>query len=369
MAINRIGTDVSVSGNTVPGTDSSLVHTSVAGTAGNRKIVVYIMGENGDTIDVSGVTYGGQAMTEAVGGVSTTTGFRQYGSIWYLDEAGIAAAGDDANTVAVTFTGTASTPEYSIYCAQYEDVAQGAPSATDIDAQTAGATITNTVPSTNATQWVFSCGSAGNTGSWAHGQSQVELYDFTDASSQHFVAEKRGGAGDTSIDSTCTGTINRLQRMCAVWDEHVGPTITSVTPDDPLRMDQSSVTVAGTLFEATQGSGRVEISDNATTGSGTIVDVSAAVTSWSDTSISLNLDSLPQATLDALHSLRPGDGNRYVHVINDSAQESGGFAVHLMRPIALTLSNSTYCGKRREHYRAADGPGERNVRWWSDSGR
>jgi hypothetical protein len=340
MAIAKIGTDTSATGNTLPGVFSSLSHTLVAGTLGHRKVIVYIIAENGDAIDVSGVTYGGNAMTLSVGGSSATSGFRQYSSVWFIDEANLPANG--ARTVAVTFTGTNSSAEYSVYCAAYEGIAQGAASATDIDAQTSGATITSTIPALASTGWAFSTANCGNTGSFAHGQSQVELYDFSDASSQHSVAEKRGGSGETALTSTFTGTVNRLQRLCAVWDEGVTLYITLVTPDDPLRMDEPDVVITGGGFEASQGAGEVTISDNAVTGSGTVVDVSAAVTSWDDGEIDLNFGNLSQATLDALHSLGPGDMTRYIHVENDSAETTGGYALHLMRPIAIGLSASAY---------------------------
>lgn len=339
MAIAKIGTDVSTTGNTVPGVDSSLSHTLVAGTLGSRKVIVYIIAENGNTIDVSGVTYGGKAMTQAVGGSSASSGFRQYSSLWFIDEADLPSNG--AQTVAVTFTGTGSSPEYSIFCAEYEGIAQGAASETDIDAQTSGSTITNNVTAPLiSTEWVFSIANSGNTGSFSHGQSQAKIYDYSDASSQHSVAELRGGSGETAITSTFSGTVNRLQRLCAVWDLGENLFITLVTPDDPLRMDQPSVVVTGGGFEESQGSGKVTISDNVVTGSGTVVDVSEAVTAWSDDEISLNFGNLSSATLADLHSLGPGDQDRYIHIENDSAEATGGYALHLMRPIAIGLSLS-----------------------------
>jgi len=106
MAIAKQGTDTNTSGNTLPGVDSSLSHTLVSGT--NRKILVFIMVENGSTTGTSGVTYGGQSMSLAVEYEQPVTGFRQYCAIYYLDEDNLPSNG--AQTVAVTFTGTASSP-------------------------------------------------------------------------------------------------------------------------------------------------------------------------------------------------------------------------------------------------------------------
>jgi len=340
MAIAKQGTDTSGSdAGIIPGAQTAISHTLVS-SATPRKVIVYIQCENGDTTGISGVTYGGVAMTEAANAVTGTTGFRNYCAMWFIDEANLPSNG--ANDCVITWTGTEGTSEMWAAVAQYNDIAQGASTNSDTTAESSpgDAVIENTLSAIASTEWAFSVVGAGNTGSFAHGQGQVETFDFTDASSQTAVAELRGGASETSLDSTFTGTLNRLVRIAAVWDEFTGVLISSVTPDDPLRMDQSSVTIVGVGFEASQGAAEVTVSNNATTGSGTVVDVTAAVTSWSDTSISLNLSNLSQSVLDSLHSLGPGDGNRYVHVENDSSEQSGGFAVHLMRPIAIALSLS-----------------------------
>lgn len=212
-SIAKVGTDTSSTGNAL---SLSFSHTLVAGE--NRLVAVYIGLENGDTVNITGVTYGGNAMTRAVSASTTPSGFRDVSEVWYILEANLPANG--SQTVAITGSGTASSPEINALAAEYTGVKQQGPEATDADAQTSGATITSTIsPSSGA--WVLSSLSAGNTGSFTHSDSQAELIDFNDASSVFSAAELRGGSGQTSVSSTYTGTVNRLTRAAASFEQHV----------------------------------------------------------------------------------------------------------------------------------------------------
>lgn len=282
MAIAKAGTDTSTSGNTMPGTDSSLSHTLVSGTA--RKVIVMVAAENGAAIDVSGVTYGGQAMTLAVDYEQPVTGYRQFCAIWYIDEADLPS--DGVQTIAVTFAGTNTSCEYSIYCAEYTGIAQGSPDDTDTNYQTTSP-IANTLSAIATGAWAFSVASCGNTGSYTWNESQVELLDFTDASSQHGIAELRGGSGQTSLNTTFTGTVNRLARICAVWSELSGPAITDVDTDEEIDDEQASVVVTGTNFGSSDtGSADVEIGDDSDYA--TANKISQPRSSWSATSITIS---------------------------------------------------------------------------------
>jgi len=207
--ITKIGTDTSGTGTSLT---LSFSHTLVSGTA--RIVIVSIGVENGNTIDVSTVTYGGVTMTFAVEGITGTSSFRYLSEIWYILEADLPSEG--SQTVAITFTGTASSLEVNAFCSEYTGVSQGAPEATAEHHQTMGTTITNDIsPSENA--WVLSVIGSGNTGSWTHGESQVEVHDFADSSSTFTVAELRGASGETSLSSTFSTTVNRLERVAASW--------------------------------------------------------------------------------------------------------------------------------------------------------
>lgn len=218
MAISKLGTDVNTTGNTLPGT-LTVSHTLVAGVS--RKVLVYVAFENGNTSDVSGVTYGGVAMTKAISDITGTSGFRSYASIWYLDEANLPANG--ANNAVATFTGTSSTPETQMYVAEYGGIGQGAPRSGDSDGSitTTSATITNSpLNAISSIRWAFSCMQSGNAGAggFTHGESQTQIWGFNDASSYVACTELRGGANNTSLSSTWSGTLNRTVRVAAVWN-------------------------------------------------------------------------------------------------------------------------------------------------------
>ena len=246
--IAKAGTDTSGTGTALT---LSFSHTLVAGS--DRLVVVCIGIENGDTIDVDSVTYGGVAMTLAVEGITGTTGFRCLAEIWYILESNLPS--DGANTVQITCSGTVYELEVNGFCAEYTGVEQGAPEATAEHGQTTGATITNTIsPSDNA--WVISAVGCGNAQvfpilwQFTHGQGQVEVLDYPDSSSTFAVAELRGASGETSLDSTFTGTVNRLERVAASFTEAppAAPTYQSFTeaksgPDIGIPNNVTSITV------------------------------------------------------------------------------------------------------------------------------
>jgi hypothetical protein len=203
-SIAKVGTATNGTGNSL---SLSFSHTLVAGS---NRIVVVCFGAEHSGITVSGVTYGGKAMTLAVSFETPETGTKFLSQIWYILEANL--PGNGANTVTVTATGSTSGLEVNGLCSEYTGVTQGAPEATNGVSQTSGNTITNTLsPYTDA--WVISAMGSGNSGSWTHGSSQVEVLDFNDASSSFAVAELRGANGQTSLSSTYSGTVNRLDRV------------------------------------------------------------------------------------------------------------------------------------------------------------
>jgi len=250
-SIAKAGTDTSGTGTALT---LSFSHTLVAGS--DRLVVVSIAIENGDTIDVSSVTYGGVAMIKAIDWITGTSGFRYLCEIWYILEADLPS--DGSNTVLITASGTASSLEHNGYCAEYTGVEQVAPEATDGAHTSSSFTVTNTIsPSDNA--WVISAVGAGNVGSFTHGQSQVEVLEFDDTSSTFAVAELRSASEETSLSSTFTGTLNRLCRVAASFTEEppappAGPTYQSVavassSPDTAsIAVSKPSGTVSGDLL-------------------------------------------------------------------------------------------------------------------------
>ena len=234
-AIAKAGTDTTGTGNALT---LSWSHTLVAGS--NRMVVVSVGIENGADAVLSSVTYGGQTMTSAVTDQTGTSGYIYLTALFYILEANLPS--DGSNTVAITYTGTATSPEINGWCGQYTGVTQGLPEATDSTLWTTGTSIANTIsPSTNA--WVISAVGYGNALSSTHGQGQVEVHDITDASSGFAAAELRGASGETSLDSTASGTINRGVRVAASWTE---APVNQVTIADSTLSQPTNVTLGDT---------------------------------------------------------------------------------------------------------------------------
>lgn len=97
-----------------------------AGTAGTRKLEVSIQIESDDRT-VTGVTYGGVALTLA-DSVSLGSGAGyNYGAVWYIDDADI-GAGSQTEDIVITLSG--STTKVACIARWLDDVAQGAPTQT-----------------------------------------------------------------------------------------------------------------------------------------------------------------------------------------------------------------------------------------------
>lgn len=113
-------------------------------------------------------------------------------------------------------------------------------------------------------------------------------------------------------------------------DISAGPLVTDVDGDEDIEDAQTGVVITGTEFGASQGTGTVEISDNATYGSGNVVLQDE--TAWGDTSITITV---------ALGAMAPGSP-RYVWVTIDAGtRNSVGFQVTMHRAKAFAMSAST----------------------------
>jgi len=198
-SIAKVGTDTSATGNSFT---LSFSHTLVTGS--DRVVVICVGIENGDTVDVDSVTYGGVACNKAVDWITGTSGFRYLTEIWYILETDLPS--DGPNTVLITASGTASSLEHNGYCAEYTGIEQVVPEATDGN-NTISSPITNTIsPSDGA--WVISAVGCGNAGSFSHGEGQVEVLDFGDAAMSSCRFLHRGTTRTASrahIPDSCRG--------------------------------------------------------------------------------------------------------------------------------------------------------------------
>jgi hypothetical protein len=218
MAISKLGTDTTTIHASSSVWSFSWNHTLVSGVY--RMIVVGVGGETtlADTSPIwvaTSVTYGGQAMTQAVRAATTETasGYSNNSSeLWYILEEDLPA--DGLQTIQVNGTGPNSSVELFGVCALYQGVLQEAPEANDsiFINSPSGNTITNTIsPSTGS--WVRSSYVSGNTGTWTVSGSQVEIYDNQQTTTSFGACELRGAIGtETSLSSTASGA-NRLTRV------------------------------------------------------------------------------------------------------------------------------------------------------------
>ena len=108
----------------------------------------------------------------------------------------------------------------------------------------------------------------------------------------------------------------------------VTPSITNVDGDDSLLVGQTNIVVTGTNFENTQGTGKVEISPNATYGAGGLVLQS--IDTWSNTSVQFDLDRTGLSV-----------GTLYVYVTNNDGLVSAGKLVTL---VAVNPTVSSFNG-------------------------
>ncbi|OQY16719.1 MAG: hypothetical protein B6I36_09860, partial [Desulfobacteraceae bacterium 4572_35.1] len=107
-----------------------------------------------------------------------------------------------------------------------------------------------------------------------------------------------------------------------------GPTITDVESDEDYDDKDTGITITGTTFGATKGSGKVEMGDSATYA--TANKVEQTTTSWADTSIDFTAN---------LGSQSPG--TKYIFVTDDDDNVSSGFEVTVHRANAFTMSLSS----------------------------
>lgn len=128
--------------------------------------------------------------------------------------------------------------------------------------------------------------------------------------------------GTTTGTRTATGGFSLIRRS-TLFTPDTNPTITDAGGDEDFR-DADNITLTGTNYEAVQGTGKVELSDNATYATGT--KVAQTVTSWSTTSIDITVN---------LSTLTPG--TLWLWVTNDTGdRNTTGFQVTVRRKIEIS---------------------------------
>jgi hypothetical protein len=192
--------DVEIIGSWLSGT----THTAETGT--NRLLVFtgHVEDNNAD-MNLTSVTYGGQAMTKVVE-QNVGSGYRAYAVAYVLDEVGInAASGSD---FVVTWAETPSrSPGFSSVFLQ--NVSQAAPTAaTDGNGTTSSATLATNPLSTNDGDMVFVAGTCGNSGTYSVNNGFTEGIEISIASADA-IAGYKAATGAAETPSITHSNVNR----------------------------------------------------------------------------------------------------------------------------------------------------------------
>ncbi len=177
--------------------------------AGNGRLLVFLVGyENGSDVGITAVQYGGQPLTRAVGTVAGTTTVGRI-ELWYLGEAGIAAA--SGSTFSVTWGGSSPTePHYA--AATYRNVDQSAP-IFDTGANSTNASTPNpiqTAVDVRADGSAVAGSFCGNTGSFVWNLGWTEGTDQSKTTSTSSSADHPALSTGTDTASATHSGPNRL---------------------------------------------------------------------------------------------------------------------------------------------------------------
>jgi len=191
--------DVEIIGSWVSGTS----HTEEAGT--NRLLVFTTHAEdNNADMNITSVTYGGQAMTEVIE-ENVGTGYRAYAGLFILDEAGINAA--SGSSFIVTWAETPNrTPAFTSVFMQNVD--QTSPVGASASNGGTTATISTSALSTNDGDMVVLAATCGNTGTYSVNNGFTEAVELGMTSADG-VAGYKAATGANETPSVTHSNINR----------------------------------------------------------------------------------------------------------------------------------------------------------------
>lgn len=160
-----------------------------------------------------------------------------------------------------------------------------------------------------------------------------------------------GGTDDLEIfwQGATTNTRTGRERTFVAIRELSAPasaTISDVDSDygaasDEFDVDENVLDVNGAVFEAVQGTGTVWLADETTlAASDAEVDLAAAIGTWGDTEIILDLTNLSAGDLTDIEALIVSDGPAlFIILVNDSAEETSlPVTVHRAKAFAMSLS-------------------------------
>jgi hypothetical protein len=179
-------------------------HAKETGT--DRALIFIAHGERTGTMNLSAVTYGGQAMTKVVEyNYSAASGY-VYTVAYILKEAGVAAA--SSSTFSLTWSGTApSEVGYSsVFLSNVNQTT--ATGATGTGGRTSNP-VTTSALATSSGDMVIDAATCGNRGSYTLNNSFIEGTDQQMASSTGVTGRKSATGANETPSATYSSTINR----------------------------------------------------------------------------------------------------------------------------------------------------------------
>ncbi|MCH9029521.1 MAG: fibronectin type III domain-containing protein [Bacteroidetes bacterium] len=267
--VTRIGTWSS-------GTTPTLSHTNGAGS--DRIMIVAVGAEISTTTDVTAVSYGGQALTQGPQ-ITAGTGFSYRIEIWYLLEAGIAAA---TNTIIIPTFGAPPPANRMIAAATYGGVDQTTP----IPEQNTDSTASSTPnPLTgadiveadgNAVVGAGGVGNGGNSATW--NAAMTEQADFSAASSAMTVADRLSTTNaNVDIEPTWASQNRAALVSIEIAAVAVDPQMLDSTPNNNDGTNEGSLDAAGKISNGQDFIPADEIELGTWSVSGSTITVSAWV--------------------------------------------------------------------------------------------
>jgi len=299
---------------------ASATGTSVSvdiGAAGNDRLIIVSLNDEstpGETFQGT-VTVDGKSFTQAVV-ANNSDGAGSHLEVHTIDED---ALGSSNGTQTVSFSG--GDVGWGIRVSVYYGVKDDTLVDSGKDNTTVGNNVSVSNISSNNNSLVYMAagnGSTGGSSGWTSPLTErVDGATNPPASAVFGVADgiETTGQTDKTYSATVGGGGLRSSAIVVVFDEaDPSPAITDVESDEEFDDGDTGVTITGTTFGSTKGTGKVELGDNATYASANKVE--QTTTSWGDTSIDFTAN---------LGTLMPG--SLYLFVTNDNGGRSVGFPV------------------------------------------
>ena len=286
-------------------TTNTLSHTATI-TAGSGRIALVTVAGEGVTVDPDlSVTIGGQAMTKLGGGLSHLDGgSSSYLYVFFANDATLSAAADGVIGVsAVNSSGQGRTVAY----AQFSGRSQSAPtfnSAVSTTNDTA-CSVSSTASGSDADIHAATILNGIRTPTWS-GDLEAEI-TLAQPSGDASTGQAYGdgiAAGSVTAGITASGGTRWVSSIVVMEASGSSPAITDA--GDELFENGESITITGTGFGASQGTGTVKLcpTDNVADGSAQ----AQTVTSWSDTSITITVSRGSLSFLTNLYLFVTADG-------------------------------------------------------------